>query len=139
VFSTVFVLTTQLIMSSLNVQHQFMYFRVLIPLVRFIRSPQPKRKIVWLLLFGIYVLYLHKSNWTSYLHMFRRIPASTRSDWHFTAFQNSSENFATFTRSILLNLALERSSSFGSNRNNLSDTILENEIISYIKNILISF
>jgi hypothetical protein len=32
--------------------------------------------------------------------MFRRKPASTRSDWHFTAFQNSSENYATFNRSI---------------------------------------
>ena len=123
-FSTVFVLTTQLIMSSLNVQHQFMYFRVLIPLVRFTRSPQPKRNIVKLFLFGIYVLYLHKSNWTSYLHMFRRIPASTRSDWHFTAFQNSSENTATFTRSIRINLVLERSSSFGSNRNNLPNTFV---------------
>ena len=124
-FSTVFVLTTQLIMSSLNIQHQFMYFRVLIPLVRFTRAPQPKRILVLrLYFFGIYVLYLHKSNWMSYLHMFRRIPASTRSDWHFTAFQNSSENYATFTRSILNNLALERSSSFGSNKNNLPETII---------------
>ena len=36
----------------------------------------------------------------SYLHMFRRKPAITRSDWHFTASLNSSENYATFTRSI---------------------------------------
>src|ERR1700727_522771 len=59
----------------------------------------------------------------SYLNMFRRKPASTRSDWHFTAFKDSSENYATFTRSIHYNLVLERSPSFGSNRSNLSITI----------------
>lgn len=58
----------------------------------------------------------------SYLNMFRRKPASTRSDWHFTAFKDSSENYATFTRSIHYNLVLERSPSFGSNRSNLSIT-----------------
>ena len=47
---------------------------------------------------------------------------STRSDWHFTAFKDSSENYATFTRSIHYNLVLERSPSFGSNRSNLSIT-----------------
>ena len=36
----------------------------------------------------------------SYLHMFRRNPAITRSDWPFTASLHSSENYATFTRSI---------------------------------------
>jgi len=56
--------------------------------------------------------------------MFRRKPAITRSDWHFTAFQNSSENNATFTRSIHYNLVLKRSPRFGSNRSNLSITIL---------------
>jgi len=56
--------------------------------------------------------------------MFRRKPANTRSDWHFTAFKDSSENFATFTRSIHYNLVLERSPSFGSNKSNLSITIL---------------
>ena len=58
----------------------------------------------------------------SYLNMFRRKPASTRSDWHFTAFKDSSENYATFTRSIHYNLVLERSPSFGSNKSNLSIT-----------------
>jgi len=55
--------------------------------------------------------------------MFRRKPAITRSDWHFTAFQNSSENNATFNRSIHYNLVLKRSPRFGSNRSNLSITI----------------
>jgi hypothetical protein len=54
----------------------------------------------------------------SYLNMFRRKPAITSSDWHFTAFQNSSENFATFNRSIHYNLVLERSTGFGSNNSN---------------------
>ena len=54
--------------------------------------------------------------------MFRRKPAITSLDWHFTAFQNSSENIATFTRSIHYNLVLERSTGFGSNRSNLSNT-----------------
>jgi len=60
----------------------------------------------------------------SYLNMFRRKPAITRSDWYFAAFQNSSENYATFTRSIHYNLVLERSPGFGSNRSNLSIIIL---------------
>src|SRR5882757_5456378 len=47
VFSAVSVLTTQLSMSSLNIYHQFMYFRDSLPLVRFSRSPQPKRLIVF--------------------------------------------------------------------------------------------
>jgi len=55
--------------------------------------------------------------------MFRRKPASTRSDWHFTAFKDSSENYATFTRSIHYNLVLERSPSFGSNWSNFPNTI----------------
>jgi len=55
--------------------------------------------------------------------MFRRKPASTRSDWHFTAYQNSSENTATSIRSIHYNLVLVRSPGFGSNRSNLSITI----------------
>src|SRR5271156_7185988 len=54
--------------------------------------------------------------------MFRRKPASTRSDWHFTAYQNSSENYATFNRSIHYNLVLVRSPGFGSNRSNLPTT-----------------
>jgi len=41
-FSAVSVLTIQLIMNSLNIYYQFMLFRVSFPLVRFIRSPQPK-------------------------------------------------------------------------------------------------
>jgi len=61
--------------------------------------------------------------------MFRRKPASTRSDWHFTAFKDSSENYATFTRSIHYNLVLERSPSFGSNRSNLPITIFPNFLI----------
>lgn len=60
--------------------------------------------------------------WVSYWHRFRGEPASTRSDWHFTAFQGSSEGLATPTRSIRIDLALERSSSFGSNRRDLSGT-----------------
>nr|QCI56452.1 hypothetical protein [Hypsizygus marmoreus] len=40
-----------------------------------------------------------------------------------TAYQNSSENYATFTRSIHYNLVLVRSPGFGSNRSNLSITI----------------
>ena len=63
----------------------------------------------------------------SYLNMFRRKPAITRSDWHFTAFQDSSENYATFTRSIHYNLVLKRSPSFGSNRSNLSNTNFQKE------------
>jgi len=55
----------------------------------------------------------------SYLNMFRRKPAITRSDWYFAAFKDSSENYATFTRSIHYNLDLERSPGFGSNRSNL--------------------
>ena len=55
----------------------------------------------------------------SYLNMFRRKPAITRSDWYFAAFKDSSENYATFTRSIHYNLVLERSPGFGSNRSNL--------------------
>jgi len=55
--------------------------------------------------------------------MFRRKPASTRLDWHFTTFQSSSENNATFTRSIYYHLALERSPRFGSNKSNLPDII----------------
>ena len=43
----------------------------------------------------------------SYLHMFRRKPAITRSDWHFTASLNSSENYATFTRSIHSSLKIK--------------------------------
>lgn len=62
--------------------------------------------------------------WVSYWHRFRGEPASTRSDWHFTAFQGSSEGLATPTRSIRIDLALERSSSFGSNRRDLSGTSL---------------
>ena len=73
----------------------------------------------------------------SYLNMFRRKPASTRSDWHFTAFKDSSENYATFTRSIHYNLVLERSPSFGSNRSNLSITIfnmiLNNSSVAFAK------
>src|SRR5882762_2711900 len=53
----------------------------------------------------------------SYLHMFRRKPAITSSDWHFTAFQNSSENYATFNRSIHYNLVLERSTGFHGDQN----------------------
>ena len=67
----------------------------------------------------------------SYLNMFRRKPASTRSDWHFTAFKDSSENYATFTRSIHYNLVLERSPSFGSNRSNLSITIFNLKYLNY--------
>src|SRR5260370_292183 len=37
----------------------------------------------------------------SYLNMFRRKPAITSSDWHFTAFQHSSENYAKGTLSFL--------------------------------------
>jgi hypothetical protein len=39
-----------------------------------------------------------------------------------TAYQNSSENYATFTRSIHYNLVLVRSPGFGSNRSNLPTT-----------------
>ena len=51
--------------------------------------------------------------------MFRRKPAITRLGLHFTTFHNSSENIATFTRSILYNLVMERSPGFGSNKSNL--------------------
>lgn len=59
--------------------------------------------------------------------MFRRKPAITSSDWHFTAFQNSSENFATFNRSIHYNLVLERSTDFGSNNSNYPKIIFVNK------------
>ena len=75
----------------------------------------------------------------SYLNMFRRKPASTRSDWHFTAFKDSSENYATFTRSIHYNLVLERSPSFGSNRSNLSITIFNLNMQTYLKNSPVAF
>jgi len=52
--------------------------------------------------------------------MFRGKPAITRYDWPFTPFHSSSENYATFTRSIHYNLAMERSPRFGYNRSNLS-------------------
>src|SRR5882757_5460998 len=55
VFSAVSVLTTQLSMSSLNIYHHFMYFRVSLPLVRFSRSPQPKlfKDFYFLFLFSL--------------------------------------------------------------------------------------
>ena len=49
VLSTVFVLTIQLIMNSLNVYHQFMYFRDSLPKVGLTRSPQPEFLIKFLL------------------------------------------------------------------------------------------
>src|SRR6218665_970013 len=52
--------------------------------------------------------------------MFRGKPAITRYDWPFTPFHSSSENYATFTRSIHYNLAMERSPRFGYNRSNLT-------------------
>jgi len=51
--------------------------------------------------------------------MFRGISAISRSEWPFTPFHSSSENFATFNRSILYNLAMERSPRFGSNISNI--------------------
>ena len=75
VLTAVSVLTTQLRMSSLNIYHQFMYFRVSFSSVRFSRSPQPKpndiilyynkykyifRIISFFCVFAILVLYLHK-------------------------------------------------------------------------------
>lgn len=81
-----------------------------------------KRNYFYLSLLGIQCCTTINLRQMSYLHMFRRKPASTRSDWHFTASQNSSENYATFTRSIHYNLVLGRSPSFGSNRSNLPTT-----------------
>ena len=115
-----------------------MYFRDSFPSVRFARSPQPKR----ILKLNFYLFFLDICSQSlcctcinlkqmSYLHMFRRKPAITRLDWHFTTFQNSSENYATFTRSIRYNLVLERSSSFGSNRNNLPNTLIMSKPYNY--------
>ena|ERR1700742_799056 len=73
--------------------------------------------------------------------MFRRKPAITSSDWHFTAFQNSSENSATFNRSIHYNLVLERSTDFGSNNSNYPKIVFVNKslillnIIYYLRNL----
>ena len=119
-----------------------MYFRDSFPQVRFSRSPQPKR-IISNVNYKCLHLTILKFCWElpcctsinfvqmSYLNMFRRKPASTRSDWHFTAFKDSSENYATFTRSIHYNLVLERSPSFGSNRSNLSITIFNLKYLNY--------
>ena len=55
-----------------------------------------------------------------YLHRFRGEPAITRLDKPFTPFHPSSENFATFTGSVLhrhtvfFNLEMESSPGFGS-------------------------
>jgi|ERR1700759_5394218 len=46
-------------------------------------------------------------------------------DLHFTTFHSSSENYATFNRSILIyNLAIERSPGFGSNKSNYTQHYL---------------
>jgi hypothetical protein len=51
VFSTVFVLTTYLSISSLTIYLKLMSFRVPLPPVRFSRSPQPKSYLIFLFLF----------------------------------------------------------------------------------------
>ena len=117
-----------------------MYFRDSFPSVRFARSPQPKRiqqttracsqSTANICSQSLCCTCINLKQ-MSYLHMFRRKPAITRLDWHFTTFQNSSENYATFTRSIHYNLVLERSSSFGSNRNNLPNTLIMSKPYNY--------
>ena len=70
------------------------------------------------------MLYLHKFRVDIILKYVSVENQLFRHDWYFATFQNSSENYATFTRSIRFrNLVLERSPNFGSNRNNLSKTI----------------
>jgi len=87
---------------------------------------------------GIALLYLHKSKERYHTKIcFGRKPASTRSDWHFTAYQNSSENYATFTRSIYYNLVLVRSPGFGSNRSNLPITICSSVAFAKVLSLLL--
>ncbi len=61
---------------------------------------------VWLNLVGLRplihpVLYLPKTNLTLYLNTFRREPAISGFDWHFTSTHNSSQQFALYTGSVL--------------------------------------
>lgn len=70
------------------------------------------------------VLYKDRSAYTFYWNRFRRISAITRLDWHFTPFHSSSQNTATFIRSVHLNLAIKRSSGFGSNLKYLTQPLI---------------
>ena len=56
-----------------------------------------------------------------YFNRFRGKPAISEFDWPFTPNHKSSQNFATFTGSVLdkiFDLFIIRSISFGSNKNN---------------------
>ena len=113
VFSTVFVLTAHLCTSSLTIYILLPQFRVSHLAVGF-SGPLIKQFFNRRKAFCTFNNYLQ----TPSCKKFRKKPAITRYDQHFTAYHISSENFATFTRPTLYSLDVVRSPGFGSNMSN---------------------
>ena len=81
-------LTMELIPHSLTAKHHLKAFGVWLNLVGLRPLIHP-------------VLYLPKTNLTLYLNTFRREPAISGFDWHFTSTHSSSQQFALYTGSVL--------------------------------------